>query len=87
MKEPHDNLLHILNEITDFAFKGLSTKRKATDYSSGGFFSQPKSKTEISSFHQQTRSYLEFVKNNRLFQVSSVIFLKVINVPWRQLLK
>ena len=43
-KIPHDKLLYILNEITDFAFKG-GTKDYITDFNSVAFWSMPKSKT------------------------------------------
>ena len=44
-KIPHDNLLHVLNEITDFAFKG-ETRDYVTVYNSGAFWSRSKIKLE-----------------------------------------
>lgn len=76
MKEPHDNLLYILNEITDFAFKGLSTKGKLLIKVQEGFFHNQKLKLK----------YLPFTNKQSLVW-SSMIFLKVMSVPWRQLLK
>ena len=35
-KIPHDKLLYVLNEITDFAFKG-GTRDYVTVYNSGAF--------------------------------------------------
>ena len=37
-KIPHDKLLFVLNEITDFAFKG-GTRDYVTVYNSGAFWS------------------------------------------------
>ena len=37
-KIPHDKLLYVLNEITDFAFKG-GTRDCVTVYNSGAFWS------------------------------------------------
>ena len=44
-KIPDDKLLYVLNEITDFAFKG-GTEDYLSVYNSGAFFSQSKSKPE-----------------------------------------
>ena len=41
---PHDKLLHISNEITDFAFKG-GKRDYVTVCSSGAFWSRSKSKS------------------------------------------
>ena len=41
----HDKLLYVLNQITDFAFKG-GTKACDTVYNSGAFWSHPKVKLE-----------------------------------------
>ena len=43
-KMPHGKVLCVLNEITDFAFKG-GTRDYVTVYNSGAFWSQSKSKT------------------------------------------
>ena len=44
-KIPHDKLLYVLNEITDFAFKG-GTGDYVTVYNSGAFDHDPKVKLE-----------------------------------------
>ena len=43
-KIPHDKEIHVLNKITDFAFKG-ATRDYVTVYNSGAFWSKFKSKT------------------------------------------
>ena len=63
-KVPHDKLLYVLNEITDFVFKG-ETRDYVTVYNSGAFWSGSKSKTGRSYFLQEIRSCLEFLINNR----------------------
>ena len=45
-KIPHDKLLYVLNEITDFAFKG-GTGDYVTVYNSGAFDHDPKVKLKI----------------------------------------
>ena len=61
---PHDKLLYVLNEITDFAFKG-KTRDYVTVYNSGAFWSGAKSKTGRSYSLQEIRSCLEFLINNK----------------------
>ena len=79
-KIPHDKLLYVLNEITDFAFKG-GTRDYVTVYNSGAFWSQSKSKTGRSYSLQEIKSCLEFLINNSFFQVSSKIFRQVVGIP------
>ena len=42
-KIPHEKLLYVFNEITDFAFKG-GTRDYVTGYNSGAFWLRSKSK-------------------------------------------
>ena len=79
-KIPHDKLLYVLNEITDFAFK-VGMGDYGTVYSSGAFWSQSKSKTGRSYSLQEIKSCLEFLINNSFFQVGSKIFRQVIGIP------
>ena len=79
-KIPHDKLTYVLNEITDFAFKG-GTRDYVTVYNSGAFWSQSKSKTGRSYSLQEIKSCLEFLKNNSFFHVGSKIFRQVIDIP------
>ena len=79
-KIPHDKLTYVLNEITDFAFKG-GTRDYVTVYNSGAFWSQSKSKTGRSYSLQEIKSCLEFLINNSFFQVGSKIFRQVIGIP------
>ena len=72
-KITHDKLLHVLNEITDFAFKG-GTRDYVTVYNSGAFWSQSKSKTGRSYSLQEIKSCLEFLINNSFFEVGSKFF-------------
>ena len=67
-------LLYVLNEITDFPFKG-GTRDYVTVYNSGAFWSQSKSKTGKSYSLQEIKSCLEFLINNSFFQVGSNLFL------------
>ena len=76
---PHDKLLYVLNEITDFAFKG-GTRDYVTVYNSGAFWLRSKSKTERSYSLQEIKSCLEFLKNNSFFQAGSKIFRQVIGI-------
>ena len=46
-KPPQDKLPYVLNEITDFVFKG-GTRDYVTFYNSGASWSQSKTKTERS---------------------------------------
>ena len=80
IKIPHDKLLHVLNEITDFAFKG-GTRDYVTVYNSGAFWSRSKSKTGRSYSLQEIKSCLEFLINNSFFQVGSKIFHQVKGIP------
>ena len=50
-------------------------------YSSGDFWSQSRSKGGRSYFIQEMKSCLEFVLNNRYFQVGSMIFRQVTDIP------
>ena len=77
-KIPHDKLLYILNEITDFAFKGGT--RDYVDFNPVVFWSMPKSKTGRSYSPQEIKC-LEFLINNRFFEVGSKIFCQVIGIP------
>ena len=79
-KIPHDKLLFVLNEITDFAFKG-GTRDYFTVYNSGAFWSWSKSKTGRSYCLQEIKSCLEFSRNNSFFWVGSKIFCQVIGIP------
>ena len=79
-KIPHDKLLYVLNEITDFAFKG-GTRDYVTVYNSGAFWLRSKSKTGRSYSVQEIKSCLEFLINNSFFQVSSKIFRQVVGIP------
>ena len=79
-KIPHDKLLYVLNEITDFAFKG-GARDYVTVYNSGAFWSRSKSKTGRSYSLQEIKSCLEFLINNSFFQVSSKIFRQVVGIP------
>ena len=67
---PHDKLLYVLNEITDFAFKG-GTRNYV--HNSGAFWSRSKSKTERAYSLQEIKSCQEFLINNSFFQVGSKI--------------
>ena len=78
-KIPQDKLLHVLNEITDFAFKG-GTRDYITFYNSGAFWSRSKSKTGRSYSLRKIKSCLEFLITNSFFQVGSKIFCQVIGV-------
>ena len=78
-KIPHDKLLHVLNEITDFAFQD-GTRIYVSVYNSGAFWSRFKSKTGRSYSLQEVNSCLELLINNRFFQVSSKIFRHVIGI-------
>ena len=73
----HNKLLYVLNEITDFTFKGW-TRDYVTVYNSGAFWS--KSKTGRSYSLQEIKSCQEFLINN-IFQVGSKIFYQVIGIP------
>ena len=75
-----DKLLDVLNEITDFAFKG-GTRDYVTVYNSGAFWSRSKSKTRRSCSLQKIKFYLEFLINSSFFQVGSKIFRQVIDIP------
>ena len=79
-KIPHDKLLCVLNEITDFAFK-IGTRDFVAVYNSEAFWSRSKSKTGRSSSLQEIKSCLEFLINNNFFQVDSKIFRQVIGIP------
>ena len=70
----------MLNEITDFAFKG-GTRDCVTVYNSGTFWSRSKSKTGKSYTLQEIKSCLEFLINNSFFRVGSKIFCHVIGIP------
>ena len=72
-KIPHDKLLYVLNEITDFAFKG-GTRDYVNDYNSGAFRSGSQSKTGKSYSLQKIKSCLEFLINNCFFHAGSKIF-------------
>ena len=76
-KIPHDKLLYVLNEITDFA----GARDYVTVYNSGAFWSRSKSKTGRSYSLQEIKSCLEFLINNSFFQVSSKIFRQVVGIP------
>ena len=76
---PLDRLLHFLNEITDFPFKG-GTRDYVTVYNSGAFWSQSKTKTRRSYSLQELKSCLEFLINNIFFHVGSKIFRQVIGI-------
>ena len=54
-KIPHGKVLCVLNEITDFAFKG-GTRDYVTVYNSGAFWSRSKSQTGGSYSLQETKS-------------------------------
>ena len=75
-KIPHDKLLYVLNEITDFAFKG-GTRDYVTVYNSGAYRSQSISKTGRYYSLQEVISCLEFLISNSFFQVGSKIFRQV----------
>ena len=77
---PHDKLLHVLNEITGFAFKG-GTKNYDSVYNSGAFWSRFKSTTGRCYSLQGINSCLEFLIKNNFFQVCSRIFRRVIGIP------
>ena len=62
-KIPHDKLLYVLNETTDFAFRG-GTRDYVTVYNSGSFWSQSKSKTARSYSLKEIKSCLEFLINS-----------------------
>ena len=79
-KIPHDKLLYVLNEITDFAFKGR-TRDYVTVYNLGAFWSQSKSKTGRSFSLQEIKYCLKFLINNSFFHLSSKIFHQVIVIP------
>ena len=79
-KIPHDRLLYVLNEITDFAFKG-EIRDYVTVYNSGAFWSSSKSKTGRSYSLQEIKSCLKFLINNSFFQIGSKIFCQVIGIP------
>ena len=79
-KIPHDKLLYVLNEITDFAFN-VGTGDYVTVYSSGAFWSRSNSKTGRSYSLQEIKSCLEFLINSSFFQVGSKIFRQVIGIP------
>ena len=70
----------VLNEITDFNFKG-GPRDYDTVHNSGAFWSQLKSKTGGSYSLQKIKSFLEFLVNNSFFQVGSKIFRQVIGIP------
>ena len=72
-KIPHDKLLYVLNEITDFAFKG-GTRDYVNVYKSGAFWSGSQSKTGRSYSLQKIKSCLEFLINNCFFHAGSKIF-------------
>ena len=76
---PHENLLYVLNELTDFAFKD-GRRDYVTVYNSGAPWSRPKSKTGRRYSLQEIKSCLEFLIKNSFFQVSSRIFRQVIGV-------
>ena len=80
IKIPYDKLRHVLNEITDFAFKG-GIRDYVTVYNSGTFWSRSKSKTGRSYFLQEIKSCLDFLINNSSFQVGSKIFCQVMGIP------
>ena len=65
-KIPHDKLLHVLNEITDFAFEG-GTRVYVTVYNSGAFWSRSKSKTGRYYSLQEIKSCLEFLIYSSFF--------------------
>ena len=70
----------VLNEITDFNFKG-GPRDYDTVYNSRAFWSKLKSKTGGSCSLQKIMSCLEFLINNSFFQVGSKIFCQVIGIP------
>ena len=75
------NYCNVLNEITDFASKG-GKRDYVTVYSSGAFWSRPKSKTGRSySLQEIIKSCLGFLINNSFFRVGSKIFCQAIRIP------
>ena len=78
----YDKPLHILNEITDFAFKD-GTRDYVTVYISGVSWSRLKSNTRRSYSFQERISSWEFIVNNSYFQVYCKIFCQVIGIPMR----
>ena len=72
-KMPHDKLLYVLNEITDFSFKGWA-RDYVSVHNSGAFWSRSKSKTVRSYSLQEIKSCLEFLINNSFFEVGSKFF-------------
>ena len=79
-KIPHDKLLHVLSEITDFAFKG-GTRSHVVVYNSGAHWSNSKSTHGRSYSLQQIKSSLQYLLNNCYFQVGTNIFRQVIGIP------
>ena len=72
---PHDKLLWFLNEITDFAFKGMEgedARDYVSAYSSGAFWSKSKSKLGRSYSITQIKFSFEFIRN-KYFQICSKI--------------
>ena len=59
-KIPHDKLLYVLNEITEFAFKG-GTRYYVTVFNSGALWLRSKSKTGRSYSLQEIKRCLEFL--------------------------
>ena len=63
---PHENLLYVLNELTDFTFKD-GRRDYVTVYNSGAPWSRPKSKTGRRYSLQEIKSCLEFLIKNSFF--------------------
>ena len=72
-KIPHDKLLYVLLEITDFVLKD-GARDYVTGYSSRAFWSRSKSKAGRSYSLQEMKSYLEFLINDSYSDVGSKMF-------------
>ena len=79
-KIPHDKLLNVLFEITDFAFKG-GTRNYVAVYNSGAYWSTSKNSNGRCYSMYQIKSSLQYLLDNCYFQVGSSIFRQIIGIP------
>ena len=79
-KIPHDKLLNVLFEITEFAFRG-GTRKYIAVYNSGAYWSNSKDSNGRCYSLQQIKSALQYLLNNCYFQVGSSIFRQIIGIP------
>ena len=81
-KIPHDKLIFVLNELTDFCFKGCPSSKIKVDHLGAFWIGEDSRKDKHPTFSKdQVKAAIAYVLSNCFFNIGDQLFRQTIGIP------